>query len=158
MCKKVIPLLLGVSILFTASAVDMEGKIGIGAEPPKISLRYWVMPMFALDAQVAVHNLIAPEGTDMAIDLGFDLIVPLFKDENMNFSGIAGADIINLTEDAREFRIPVGLEAEFFFSDFPKLGFKIAAGLAAVSMNGDMMVHLGISPQLSGLGFHYYFP
>ncbi len=156
MWKKLIPFILVVAFVSTASAIDLGGQKGIGLEPSKLSFRYWLGNL-GLDAQLGITNLIAPTGSEMSLDLGFDVVIPIFLEKSMNFSAKPGVEITNLTHSGRAIAFPVGLEAEFFFTELPRLGFTIQASLATIAIMPDFVVHLGIDPNQSGFGFHYYF-
>ena len=146
--------LLGALGVGALSAKDLTGRIGIGIEPPKLSFRYWLSG-FALDAQLGILNLVAPEGQDMAVDIGVDFIFPLIKEERMHFSGVAGIEIQNLTGD-KTILIPLCFEAEYFPAGLQNLAFILKGYIADITISPDIIIHLGITPH-SGLGFHYYF-
>jgi len=156
MWKKVIPLIVAVAFVSTASAIDLGGQKGVGLEPSKLSFRCWLGNL-GLDAQLGLMNLVAPSGTEMSLDLGFDVVIPIFLDKSMNFSFKPGVEITDLTHSGRGIACPVGLEAEFFFTELPRLGFTVQASLATIAIVPDFIVHLGIDPHQSGFGFHYYF-
>lgn len=152
MWKKVIPLMLVVAFVSTAAAIDLGGQKGIGLEPSKLSFRYWLGNL-GLDAQLGITSLL----NAMSLDLGFDVVIPIFLEKSMNFSFKPGVEITDLTHSARAIACPVGLEAEFFFTELPRLGFTVQASLATIAITPDFDVNIGIDSDHSGFGFHYYF-
>ncbi len=152
--KLMVIFLLGALGVGALSAKDLTGRIGIGIEPPKLSFRYWLSG-FALDAQLGILNLVAPEGQDMAVYLGTDFILPLVKEKRMHLSGVAGIEIQNLTGD-KTILIPLCFEAEYFPAGLQNLAFTLKGNIVSITVSPDVVINLGFT-SFPGFGFHYYF-
>lgn len=136
------------------SAKDLTGRVGMGAEIPRLSFRFWLVG-FALDAQLGILNLVAPEGQDISVDIGVDFIFPLIKEERMHFSGVAGIEIQTFKEELSTI-IPCGFEAEYFPAGLQNLAFTLKGNIVSITVSPDVVINLGFT-SFPGFGFHYYF-
>ena len=140
---------------------DMSKKTGVGFNSQlsglgvdSLSVRYWFSKKMAVEGLLGFSL-----GDDTIFNVGGKFLTVLKEEQNLNIYsfGVAGIESYDpdLGKSDTALTLGGGFGVEFFFSDFPNLGFATEVGLNFTDIN-DTSQFGTTAGWLSAVGIRYY--
>ncbi len=153
-------------------AKDMTGRLALGfnslfantfgySSTPALSLKYALSPAFQTQG---ILGFVSRETGSNSFTLGVRFLSNFVREDNMNLYGVLGAGFLRdgadpargIPETTDAGRLQLGTGLEFFFFDFPNLGFSVEVGVDFFFTDQQTIVGVN-SGSFELVGIHYYF-
>ncbi|PIU83090.1 MAG: hypothetical protein COS68_05980 [Elusimicrobia bacterium CG06_land_8_20_14_3_00_38_11] len=136
---------------------DVSKKTGVGFNSQlsgfgvdSLSVRWWFSKKMAAEGLLGFSL-----GDDTIFNVGGKFLTVIKEEKNLNIYGFGIIGIESHQSDDTSFSVGGGFGTEFFFSDFPNLGFGAEIGLGFSNANNKNQ--FGTSAGwLSAVGIRYY--